>query len=166
MTDLDKLAHLIYELMGLNQIDEQILEAIEHELVTSYSPIEMEGEDMSTRYYGGVLYGGLDLIKDGKIEFNPLKSLTGKHLEWMLKFSEDGDLRISYMREDAPLQQTWAIHVAFPEWPTKDEGNWFFGDLIIEKSLHQQRIKSATLELSSELAGENLKKVCNLYSLM
>ena len=47
MTDLSKLAYLIYELMGLNRIEEQILKAIEDELVSSYSPIEMEGEDMS-----------------------------------------------------------------------------------------------------------------------
>jgi len=165
MTDLSKLAYLIYELMGLNRIEEQILKAIEDELVSSYSPIEMEGEDMSIHYYGGVLYGGLDLIKDGKIVFNPLASLSSKNLEWMLKFGSDGDLRISYMREDTPLQ-TWTIDIGFPEWPTKDEGVWFYGELIIEKGLHLHGINSATLELSSDLAGEGLKRVCNLYSLL
>lgn len=165
MTNLDKLAHKIYELMGLNQLDEHILKNIEDELESSYSPIEMEGEDTSIRCYGGVLYGGLDLIKDGKLAFSPLAALDAKHLEWLLKISGDGNLRISYMREDTPLQ-TWTIFVSFPEWPNKDEGEWLSGELVIEKSFYQRRISSASLQLDNELTEERVNKIYTMYSML
>lgn len=165
MTELERLARTLYELMGLDQIGERILNQIEDDVVNSYFPVEMEGEDMSVRYYGAVIYGGLDLIKDGKIEYSPISTLDSKHLDWMLKFSDDGNLRISYMREDVPLQ-TWTLDISFPEWPNKNEGEWIYGELVIEKNMHRPQDSSIALEMHGEVESERLKKIVTMYSLL
>lgn len=163
MSELERLAQRLYKLMGLDKIDEHILSAIEDDLANSYFPLKMDDSDIGVRNYGSVLYGGLDLIKNGKQEFFPLIALDSENINWILKFSGGENMRISYMREDDPLQ-TWTIEVTFPEWPTKEDGTWLSGKLIIEKSLYQRAINGATLELNTELTEDQIKKIYTMYS--
>ena len=164
--ELKKLAATIVALIGLDKIQSQIEVAIEDDLLVHYTPYEMEGEDMSIRYYGETCCGEIDLIANGKLVFNDLKKLDAENIYWLEKIADKNlGLRISYIREDVPVQ-FWTMKVCMPEWPNKEDGNQIAGNLRIEKEFLQPIDNVSLSVLNCNLEVERLKKINAMYSML